>query len=1058
LRVFTLVAFLVMTAMVAAAILQRIRTPQASHDEALREEALAALNGARVGQGRFSGFRYAPSTSILRSRNAPPTRSPDATIALARLEKAMNESRSAALLHGLGVGLATEGRFDEAINNLAASAASTPGAAVWTDLAAAYLARSRPDDWSGASDAAARALAIDPNATAALFNRALALERLHLDREAVNEWRHYLRIDQSSPWAVEAREHLQSVSDESERGDWQREEPVLRTALRVPNREIVDRTVARFPQQTRELIADTLLPEWAAKAHPPNEDRSAALADCRLLAEAVARHGDQLMLDSVRAVETAPLVAVQSLADGYAAFARGRAASGSYRYDEADRELAYAELKIEGRSPLALWNGMLRAIVLFQRSDFNQSRSRLRAIRGSVVGRHYPALLGQIDWTLGVISAGQGDFAEAFANYRHALDALETIGEIENIASVQSLLAETTRVLGDTKGSWALQIDALSHLSQLRRPQRKQSVVMMAGQASMRQDRPLAALDFQNRFLEAAREMASPTAIAEALIYRARVYRRVGDAARAVQDLDAARTMLATSREAAASFLKAQIQLEDAQTSTIPGGDQAILDGLNDALTYFRSSSRSAWLPRVYLARARLLIARRESLRAAADLSAGIESLEAQRKTVSSETLRMSYLDEVWDLFEEMIALQLDLGRRDDAFAFSERSRARSILDAVDPVNQPPVPSRVAALLPSQAVMLYFMFARQHAVVWVLAAGQSRFVELAATSDSIEQHARRFRQAFETRRGDADAAGAALWSEIFAPIVPLIPDHATIVIVPDRSLHQVPFAALRQQQGDYLIARHALVTAPSARTFLRNASLLSSRPGDKKTALVFGNPSTPTDDLPPLPGAEREAAEVADLYANAVKLVGDAATRSRFLNDAPNYEVVHIAAHATANEEFPDLSRLFLAPDADGSGAVMATDLGRLRFSRTRLVVLAACGTAAGATFRGEGVVSLTRPFLAGGVPQVVGTLWEIDDQTSRKLFAAFHRGYASGVPAALALQQAQLAVIRDPTAPSTNWAAVTLLGTVATFESFRNPVDGMGTSPTLRTTRRDNE
>jgi len=136
----------------------------------------------------------------------------------------------------------------------------------------------------------------------------------------------------------------------------------------------------------------------------------------------------------------------------------------------------------------------------------------------------------------------------------------------------------------------------------------------------------------------------------------------------------------------------------------------------------------------------------------------------------------------------------------------------------------------------------------------------------------------------------------------------------------------------------------------------------------------------------------------------------------------------------------------------------MAIDLARLRFSRTRLVVLAACATAAGATFRGEGVVSLTRPFLANGVPQVVGTLWEIDDQTSRKLFAAFHRGYASGLSAALALQRAQLTVIHDPTVPSTNWAAVTLLGSIATLESARSPVGAIANSPTLRATRRDNE
>src|SRR5262249_51406735 len=143
---------------------------------------------------------------------------------------------------------------------------------------------------------------------------------------------------------------------------------------------------------------------------------------------------------------------------------------------------------------------------------------------------------------------------------------------------------------------------------------------------------------------------------------------------------------------------------------------------------------------------------------------------------------------------------------------------------------------------------------------------------------------------------------------------------------------------------------------------------------------------------------------------------------------APEFNVIHVAAHALANDEFPDLSRLFLAPDESSTGALTSNDLARLAFTRTSLVVLAACGSAAGANFRGAGVTSVARPFLARGVPQVVGTLWQVDDQTSRRMFTEFHRGYAKGLTAAQALQRAQLAVINDP-ATASNWAATVLIG-----------------------------
>jgi CHAT domain-containing protein len=740
-------------------------------------------------------------------------------------------------------------------------------------------------------------------------------------------------------------------------------------------------------------------------------------------------------LDAVQALLDAPSADLQSLADAHIAFAKGRAASGEYRYGDADVALIEAQRGLEGKSPIAYWVAMLRAIVILQRNQPSQAEAQLRELRLRVGTLPYPALIGQIDWTLGVASATQGDFTGSFDNYRSALSVLQKIGESENISSVESLLAETSRMLGDVKGSWALQLSALSHLSQIRRPQRKQTVVEMAALAAARQDRPSAALDFQNRFLDAAKEIGSQATIGEALLYRARVYRQLGDLEHARQDLDASRGALdaaAAQRNVFAliPFYRAQVQLEDAQNGA--GGDDArALQELSDALTYFKSS-RIVWLPRVYLARARLLKQQGHRDEAEADLLAGIESLETQRKTVSSETLRVSYLDESWDLFGDMIASQLDRGRQREAFGFAERSRARSLVDAVGDSDAGALdPSQVAHAMPSGSLMLYFVSVRGHLAVWILGRGIERFVALNAEPDDVDRQARAYRRELEAHHdAAADALATALYQELIAPVRAVLTDGITVVVAPDRALHQVPFAALRDGvQGPFLIEHHPVVIAPSARLFFRTIPSTTGE-GRASATLVIGNPSPdPSIDLPSLPGAEQEAMDIAALYPDATRLVRDEATRRRFIDAAPAASVIHIAAHAIANEEFPDLSRLFLAPEGESSGVLTASDLARLRFSRTKLVVLAACGTAAGVTFRGEGVTSLARPFLARGVPQVLGTLWEVDDETSRRLFTEFHRGYVRGLPAAKALQLAQLAVLRDRPQSSMNWAAIVLLG-----------------------------
>ena len=131
----------------------------------------------------------------------------------------------------------------------------------------------------------------------------------------------------------------------------------------------------------------------------------------------------------------------------------------------------------------------------------------------------------------------------------------------------------------------------------------------------------------------------------------------------------------------------------------------------------------------------------------------------------------------------------------------------------------------------------------------------------------------------------------------------------------------------------------------------------------------------------------------------------------------------------------PARSRLLLAADAGDSGALYLRDLP-WRDLRAALVVLAACRSAAGTVSRTEGALSLSRPFLAAGVPNVVGSLWDVDDEVSRTFFVAFHRSLLAGADPARALHSAQLLLLHsgDPTLahPST-WAGFVSIGALRT-------------------------
>jgi CHAT domain-containing protein len=77
-------------------------------------------------------------------------------------------------------------------------------------------------------------------------------------------------------------------------------------------------------------------------------------------------------------------------------------------------------------------------------------------------------------------------------------------------------------------------------------------------------------------------------------------------------------------------------------------------------------------------------------------------------------------------------------------------------------------------------------------------------------------------------------------------------------------------------------------------------------------------------------------------------------------------------------------------------------------------------------------VLSLARPFLAAGVPAVVASLWEVEDEPTARLLTAFHRHLRGGESALAALRSAQRELLADPDPALRSpayWAAFELFG-----------------------------
>ena len=267
-----------------------------------------------------------------------------------------------------------------------------------------------------------------------------------------------------------------------------------------------------------------------------------------------------------------------------------------------------------------------------------------------------------------------------------------------------------------------------------------------------------------------------------------------------------------------------------------------------------------------------------------------------------------------------------------------------------------------------------------------------------------------------------------------ADILPTQPDDK-IIFIPQNSLFLVPFAALPDTNGKYLIEKHTISTAPSIQVLDLLYQRQQQIKGVAKDVLIVGNPTMPTVSPKPgekpqklnqLPGAEEEANKIARLF-NTQALTGDAATETTVKQRISQARIIHFATQG--NLEFEGMSipgELAFAPSSQDDGWLKSEEIMNLNLN-AELVVLSSCDTALGRV-TGDGVIGLSRSFFAAGVPSVIGSLWSPSDKETVLLMTNFYESLNKNPDKAYALRQAMLATMKKYPEPR-HWAAFTLIG-----------------------------
>jgi CHAT domain-containing protein len=359
---------------------------------------------------------------------------------------------------------------------------------------------------------------------------------------------------------------------------------------------------------------------------------------------------------------------------------------------------------------------------------------------------------------------------------------------------------------------------------------------------------------------------------------------------------------------------------------------------------------------------------------------------------------------------------------------------------------------------------------RRYAAYVVGTHGDPAFVDL-GESGPIDQAIASFRKAVSNPDDDrTNELGYALYRLTMAKVLPLVGGATNILLAPDGALNLVPFSALVDDAGQFLIKKYTFTYPTSGRDLLRMKAQTKEQGG----GLIFADPSfdssgpapapapggegqsrgrrsleLATVSWPRLPGTSQEADEVSKTMPGLKVLRGDDATEGA-LKRSRGPRILHLATHgfflpdepppprsaddaasaarapggasaAPPPQENPLLrSGLALAGanklrSGDEDGILTALEASGLDLGGTKLVVLSACETGVGKVTNGEGVYGLRRALVIAGAESLVMTLWQVDDLATRDLMAGYYARLEKGAGRSSALRDTQLAIAAQP-------------------------------------------
>lgn len=261
----------------------------------------------------------------------------------------------------------------------------------------------------------------------------------------------------------------------------------------------------------------------------------------------------------------------------------------------------------------------------------------------------------------------------------------------------------------------------------------------------------------------------------------------------------------------------------------------------------------------------------------------------------------------------------------------------------------------------------------------------------------------------DLKKYNGNASANTLYNYLIKPIELYLANIHSLIIIPDDEINNLPFEALVDNKGNYLIERYDVIYQYAANLLMNRGDLHVSKPNVLGFAPFADRSGQSFDKL--------EYSRDEMNFNDGTKLLNEDATKTHLLYHLKHHNVIHLATHTIINDTLPENSYIIgYKPQATQDTAnIYLAEIYPLNLEHSRLVILSSCETGSGKLTRGEGLMSVSRAFAYAGCPNIISSLWKANDKSTSWIIARFYDYLNQGNTLSVALRRAKLDYIHSP-------------------------------------------